>query len=405
MNLRPLLLALALASCRYSLPDLAVDDAAIPDAITYTDDANERVFAACNPVTQIGCAADEKCTWIVDYSTASNSIGHIGCAPDGSVAANAVCTVDSQGNDSCAKGSYCVRAGASGKCRTLCDASTPCSTSGGAANFGYVCDRAGDAFVPTPNAQPLAQVCYPKCDPLADNDFKATGAKSGVGYTASTGNVCDANEGCYGWVGTAGVDTFACRPQCDGSAADCPSKIHQTYAGAQPAINACAQGYIPLFFERTIPGIESYKTLCTAFCKPVDCYAGNCGTGTYGNLIGVAPHQCHDNDIRLDSQVSGPATLSGNNNDHCRYAWVNQVDGSGLHRTAASDQLGVCMNHSAHWYDTNFDGVRDAPIPNCSTCININGTGVPDGAGKCTCANGCVGAADFGCVSSATAGK
>ncbi|MBL0214557.1 MAG: hypothetical protein IPQ07_11785 [Myxococcales bacterium] len=35
----------------------------------------------CNPLTQTGCLANEKCAWIVDQQ--SPRIGHIGCAPNG----------------------------------------------------------------------------------------------------------------------------------------------------------------------------------------------------------------------------------------------------------------------------------------------------------------------------------
>ena len=42
-----------------------------------------RCGLACNPLTQAGCAAGEKCTWLLDALTPPQYVGHIGCAPDG----------------------------------------------------------------------------------------------------------------------------------------------------------------------------------------------------------------------------------------------------------------------------------------------------------------------------------
>ena len=36
----------------------------------------------CNPLTQAGCMAGEKCTWLLD-ALMPQYVGHIGCAPDG----------------------------------------------------------------------------------------------------------------------------------------------------------------------------------------------------------------------------------------------------------------------------------------------------------------------------------
>src|SRR4051794_5833132 len=68
----------------------------------------------CNVLTQTGCNAGEKCTWIHDQTTPT-PLGHIGCTADGTVAAGAACTYGADGPtgfDNCTKGNVCV----SGKC-------------------------------------------------------------------------------------------------------------------------------------------------------------------------------------------------------------------------------------------------------------------------------------------------
>ncbi|HSN24970.1 MAG TPA: hypothetical protein VLT45_01760, partial [Kofleriaceae bacterium] len=51
-------------------------DAKPKDAPTTTDSGP----TGCSPLTQTGCQANEKCTWVIDQ-TAPAYIGHIGCVP------------------------------------------------------------------------------------------------------------------------------------------------------------------------------------------------------------------------------------------------------------------------------------------------------------------------------------
>src|SRR5574338_400274 len=80
----------------------------------------------CNPLTQAGCAANEKCTWLID-ATMPQYVGHVGCAPDGDVAVDGECTygaASATGYDNCAKGSVCSQyrtPGNAGVCKQLCD--------------------------------------------------------------------------------------------------------------------------------------------------------------------------------------------------------------------------------------------------------------------------------------------
>src|SRR5437016_6095766 len=45
----------------------------------------------CNPLTQTGCCAPEKCTWYID-ATAPTPLGHIDCAPEGVIPLGGACT-------------------------------------------------------------------------------------------------------------------------------------------------------------------------------------------------------------------------------------------------------------------------------------------------------------------------
>src|SRR5262245_38931909 len=59
----------------------------------------------CNVLTQTGCNAGEKCTWIHDQ-TNPTPLGHIGCAPDGTAATGAACMYGADGPmgyDNCLK--------------------------------------------------------------------------------------------------------------------------------------------------------------------------------------------------------------------------------------------------------------------------------------------------------------
>src|SRR5205823_11766044 len=49
------------------------------------------VMQVCNPVTQTGCAAGQKCTWVTDATTPM-PLGHIDCVMDGTVALGGTCT-------------------------------------------------------------------------------------------------------------------------------------------------------------------------------------------------------------------------------------------------------------------------------------------------------------------------
>src|SRR5689334_19554648 len=97
-----MLLGLALAACG--------DDGQHPsDAAVDGTTACPRTRATCSLATQTGCAAGEKCTWIVDAETPEYH-GHIGCAPAGSADADQPCMFGApgcDGYDNCKRGFVC----------------------------------------------------------------------------------------------------------------------------------------------------------------------------------------------------------------------------------------------------------------------------------------------------------
>ncbi|HEY4179421.1 MAG TPA: hypothetical protein VGM90_21400 [Kofleriaceae bacterium] len=105
----------------------------------------------CLPVTQLGCNAGEKCTWISDQD--EPSIGHIGCAPDFTTMLDAPCdapVAGPRGYDICAAGRFCQ----AGACRRICDTA---SATGCQQNTH--CAASPPAFVDA--TQPGIGICVP----------------------------------------------------------------------------------------------------------------------------------------------------------------------------------------------------------------------------------------------------
>jgi hypothetical protein len=360
-------------------PDSRPLDAPPDSSIVIVDASIDAPPATCNPLAQTGCSPGEKCTWIVDAYT-PNYIGHVGCVPDGTATTGAACQFGAAGPtgyDNCIHGTVCSNyQGGTGTCRDLCD------PQGGApacdANHG--CVVYGGLFSDG-SSSATAAVCDPSCDPLADNDFDGPGSA-----LARTGTTCgSANIGCYGYPSTSTPTQFTCatdinyttalhhRMVCD-MASGCESNTGAFF------VNSCNQGYLPLLYEST----GSTNVICTAMCKPQNCYAGACGSGD-ANQHGAAPHRCQTPDAlgTFDTSATG---------EECAYWWLLEVDATAtLTRSAYSDSLGFCFDHSKYQYDSDGDGVADAPLPPCQQ-LQIHGSG------------SALGAADLGCIDSATAG-
>jgi hypothetical protein len=344
----------------------------------------DTVPAGCNPLTQAGCRAGEKCTWLLDALMPLYA-GHVGCVPDGTAGAGDACAFGAPGDtgyDNCAKGLVCGdHRGGVGICKRICD------PQGGVPECGamHVCVTSADLFKQS-TVMPVAGVCEVACDPLADNDFDGAGSSF---EKAGTSCGSDAEVGCYGMPseGTPPHTAWYCATDVHAASADplgfrhrVPCTVDNGCASPRLDVTSCNQGYLPLVHEMT----GSSTVVCVAICKPLDCYAGNCGPNNE-NRLGAAPHRCTSTD-----RVGTFITTQGG--EHCQYLWVRERDDIGtLLRSPTSDSVGFCIDHSKYHYDADGDGQPETPLPPCAT--------LPDGFG----AGSALGAADLGCVDSTRA--
>ncbi|HEY5945047.1 MAG TPA: hypothetical protein VIV40_06120, partial [Kofleriaceae bacterium] len=364
----------------------------------------------CNPLMQTGCAAGEKCTWLVDAIT-PQYVGHIGCAMDGTAAVGDACMYGmpgATGYDNCAKGAVCGNyRGGAGTCKQICD------QQGGApaCDPQHVCVTYSGLFTTGANQPAAGGVCDLACDPITDNDFDGSGAAS-----AKTTNTCgtSATVGCYGYpsFGTAPKTGWSCTNDINSAESQPTGLRHrvqclQTNGCTDPDdatviyVNSCNQGYIPLLIESTMSSI----TICTALCKPLNCWGGNCGTNNV-NRVGVSnttdgAHACKTPD-RVGTFNNGGATDGGTTGgETCTYIWYFERDQPGmLLPSATSDTVGFCFDHSKYLYDSNGDNTADKPYPNCGLLATKGFSTATNAADPLTY----FGAADLACVTTTDAG-
>jgi hypothetical protein len=350
----------------------------------------------CNPLTQAGCAAGQKCTWLLDAVT-PQYVGHIGCAPDGTAAAGEACMYGAPGEtgyDACQKGNVCGNyRGGSGICKQICDqqGGTP------ACDAMHVCVTYSGLFSTGATSPAAGGVCDLACDPITDNDFDGAGTSS-MKTTATCGNA--ATVGCYGypsfgtppktgWSCTNDINSMEAQPTGLRHRVQCLETNNCADAGPTIYVNSCNQGYLPLLYEST----GSTVVICTAMCKPQNCYSGACGTNNI-NRLGVSTtgnlHACKGPD-RVGMFNN---TNDADGGEHCRYIWSFELDDQGnFLRSPTSDTLGFCFDHEKYQYDSNNDNMADKALPNCGMLADGNSTST-DPSNPLTY----FGAADIGCV-------
>jgi len=232
-----------------------------------------------------------------------------------------------------------------------------------------------------------AGVCDLQCDPLADNDFDGSGSA-----LTRTGSACgSANIGCYGIPsqGTPPATSFSCvsdfhygitlvhRTECSPTTG-CADPDGTIY------VNSCSQGYLPLFRESTAVS----TAVCIAMCKPVNCYAGHCGSNDVDSH-GGAPHRCETPD----------ALGAFGSAENCEYMWAEELDQAGNFLPSPwSDTVGFCFDHTKYMYDPMGGNNFTVPYPTCEQ-LQLQATGTDPNQPLTY-----YGAAQFGCVDSATAG-
>jgi hypothetical protein len=363
----------------------------------------------CNPLTQAGCAAGEKCTWLID-ATMPQYVGHIGCAPDGTAAAGDTCmygAAGATGYDDCAKGNVCsqfAQPGMAGTCKQLCD------QQGGApmCDANHVCVTYSKLFSTGADAPAAAGVCDLACDPLTDNDFDGSGADT------KTTDTCGSNAqvGCYGYpsFGTPPATGWSCTGDFNfdngtGTGLRHRVKCEDTNMcsdGGTIYVNSCNQGYLPLLIETT----GSTVAICTALCKPANCSVDGCGNNGIARQ-GVAGDACNLNDRLGTFQASAAGTSTNGavgpfetGGEHCTYLWNFEIDDQNNYLPSpTSNTLGYCFDHSKYKYDSNADDTADTTYP---TCAMLRATG--DLGADATKPYEYLTAASLGCVDTTTAG-
>ncbi len=298
-----------------------------------------RTFNTCsNVLADLGCRADEKCTWLIDLWMGTAATGHLGCALVGPQALGAACMVGAGGemalgSDNCAKGLYCN----SGVCKRVCDPngdSPVCNPNFACATYNNAFSNQGEAVA--------AGVCDVTCDPLRNTvDGSGDANCQGTLDTAIT-NVPGLptgypTRGCYGIWGNGGGTKS--RWTCANSGAK--EGIHDFALGAGFFINSCAPGFFPGLSR----GTGTMQSICSALCNPADTYMGN--TANQGGLpiAGVAA-------------TCGDRLATGKD---CIFGWFFEVDDAGNVTEGKYSNLGVCLD-----WTTFTSATTMLPLKKCS---------------------------------------
>ncbi|MAQ19703.1 MAG: hypothetical protein CMN30_33485 [Sandaracinus sp.] len=174
----------------------------------------------CEPVSQTGCAAGEKCTYV--YEVGDMTRGRTTCAPEGSIDVGESCAFAAMSGgevDDCVPGAVCE----AGVCTPICDA-----LASGGCDDGAVCL---DLVTPLRDREDVG-VCTPMCDPFApdcgpfecryfDGAFFCRAPEAdprGAGEECGIGEACEPHLVCAASAGPAlGVCSYVCNLDGDGN--------------------------------------------------------------------------------------------------------------------------------------------------------------------------------------------
>jgi hypothetical protein len=216
------------------------------------DDAGPTIDAGavCNPATQAGCDAGEKCANL----DVTDMLSQTTCVPDGDKTEGQACTVGEPGQttgyDDCVAGYHCLY----GQCAPVC-VTTPdsCRTDGEGAFEGEYCTLFAGLY------EGDIGVCIPACDPTQDS----VNADNLV-----VNDNCPDGFGCYanlirGIAGCSGVPAPAATIPQNG---DCYGPMEGSCF-----LNGCASGFAPFLNDRS----DGDGVVCTRLCQPADSYLDN----------------------------------------------------------------------------------------------------------------------------------
>lgn len=343
-----------------------------PPVIDPPVDSPPGVGDACNPLTQAGCEAGEKCAWIVEQ--AMPRVGRIGCVPDGTVAIESACWLGSPPSDTppeagaapqtgysnCVKGSECVAS----VCKSICDdkgGDPKCDAN------NYSCSRYSGLF--TSGTMTLAGVCDPKCDPLTQrkkvDNGEACGSRDPVTLEPKP---IDPNQGCFRTAGGTSLD-FSCAR----IPAESKGKLDRMPAHGPDASsaysNGCEAGYIPLYIQQT----GSMVRICQGLCAPAPTSTANPGNAQGDNTVAVKLHDEAEPAAGNGLCVAGLKGPSDGTATNCMHMWWWNIDANNNYLPSPfNNNTGICHGFGA--YDLNDGQGGTVPWPSCASLPPSNGT-------------------------------
>jgi len=322
-----------------------------PDADTSPD-----ATSVCNPVSNTGCDAGQKCTWI----NITDELGTIGCVEDGTVETNGACEYgdlgESTGFDNCVHGNICIGGLCEGTCVLAtgegCDANSNCSAYNIFANG---------------EENPAYGACDANCDPVTQDRWDDAAM---CGSTAESIAAGTPNRGCFLNFDDNGL------PADPGGCAPVPGTVNNAHAtnpftqdangygpdGLVPSqditaySNGCEAGYAPLLRSANN---TTAPLICMAYCLPGETYLGN--DANENGLDGSA-YECEDR---------GAAT------HECQYFWL--FEGSATIPPTHTDGIGFCWTPENYLIALQDDEVEDDPWPRCGDIPNTDNDDPPNG--------------------------
>lgn len=297
------LCAVAFGACGGSSSNNNDDGPVFTDAGPTFDGGGE--VLECNPVTQAGCEAGEKCAQLVE--SADPFLARTACVPAGAVTEGGACTRGEAGAatgfDDCIGGYDCTN----GVCTEICDVGPPdgCRADGEAFGEGSYCTLYEGLFTDA------IGVCVAGCNPVDDT------VTDGVVNNGS----CAAGEGCY-LNATRGVAACANTPV-DAAEATQNSDCYGPASGGC-YLNGCASGFTALLNNKPE---DADGTVCARYCTAEDTHTNNTGSAAGQN----------DNCSNGSLQQAG-GTNGANGAHQCRF-----VQNFYSNTTEVPVEVGMCV--------------------------------------------------------------
>jgi hypothetical protein len=338
------------------VPDAPLPDAPVPDAPPPPDASPPDAVptgTACDIITQTGCSAGQKCTWIrISTGTSpAQQLGQAGCAPDGTVAANGACqwgpSGATTGFDNCAEGAVCLASpameSATGTCLSTCSlgsAQLVCPTA-------YACGQYSKFGSNSPGEQALFGLCDPTCNPLTrQRDYD---------LAAECGSIDPANpnRGCYGFPSSGpSPSKFTCN--------GLGTLGHRQIVTPPVFTNSCTSAAIPMLYEQS----GSMSIVCIAIGAPLTVN----NTQPAANRYGMTPYSCPQ------VPVLTPMFRATGTGEVMQHWWF--WEDATTPQSTASNSYGVCVDFTKYTWDHDQNAATP-PVPWSDPTTLVPWTGDP----------------------------